>query len=165
MLKQAILYEEQLKRKYMEAMCDDYFKFFTGCSYHSFTIDIVKSDWSEIQRVSVNRDGLVIGFITCQIERDSNNASRFGIMNFTKKSNIIFANDVLEFLRELKDGYNINRMEFMAYIGSEAEKMYTEFIKKHGGSVVGVEKRVAKLPDGKYYDCKIFEILREDMKF
>jgi hypothetical protein len=92
-------------------------------------------------------------------------ATGFGIMNFTKHPSGVFANDLLKFMRELKENYNANKFEFLAYVGSEAEKMYKKFIARYGGNIVGIKKRSQKLADGKYYDSTIFEIMREDMKF
>lgn len=165
MLKQAILYENEIKKKYVEAMCDDYFKFYNGCSYRNFGIEIDSNDWNTLQRVSVNSNGEVIGYICAEINRDSRNITGFGIMNFTKKPSIVFAKDLLQFLREIRDDYNANRFEFLAYVGSKADIMYKAFILKYGGRIVGTKKRSQKLSDGKYYDSTIFEILREDMKF
>ncbi|EHI98021.1 hypothetical protein CDLVIII_1322 [Clostridium sp. DL-VIII] len=165
MLRQAILYSEDLRKKYVEAMCDDYFKFYSGCSYRSFDIEILKDDWNVIQRVSVNSEGKIIGFMSAEINRDSKNIDRFGIMNFTKNPNAVFAKDLIKFLRELKHSYNANKFEFAAYVGSEAEKMYTKFISKYGGNVIGRKRRSQKLADGEYYDTTIFEIMREDMNF
>lgn len=165
MLKQAILYSEGLKKKYMEAMCDDYFKFYSGCSYRSFDIEVLKDDWNTIQRVSVDTSGNVIGYMSVEINRDSRNVTGFGIMNFTKHPSVVFANDLLKFMRELKENYNANKFEFWAYVGSEAEKMYKKFISRYGGNIVGINTRSQKLSDGKYYDSTIFEIMREDMKF
>jgi hypothetical protein len=164
-LKQAILYGNELKQKYVEAMCDDYFKFYNGCSYRNFNLDISNNDWNSIQRVSVDSNGDVIGFMSADINRDSRNIDCFGIMNFTKQPNIIFAKDLLKFMRELRDDYNANKFEFVAYVGSDAEKMYRKFISKYGGRIIGVKRRSQKLSDGKYYDSTLFEIMREEMIF
>jgi hypothetical protein len=165
MLKQAILFQEKLKEKYIQAMCDDYFKFFTGNSYYEFEFEISKNDWSNIERVSVNSNGEIIGYFYVGINRDTRNITSFGIMNFTKKPNMIFAKDLIKFLRELRDSYNANKFEFLAYVGSPAEKFYREFIAKYGGNVVGIKRKTNKLTDGQYYDATMFEIMREDMKF
>ena len=165
MLVPAILYEEQLKKQYIAAACNDHYKFYTGASYRRFTPYIQDNDWSAIQRVSVDKDGNVIGYMSAEIDRESKVVNRFGLLNFTKQINVIFAQDLIKFIRELRDRYDASKFEFMAFVGGPAEKMYRKFIKRHGGNIVGTFKKTAKLTDGKYYDATMFEIMREDMNF
>lgn len=165
MLKQAILYKDELQRKYAEAICDDHFKFYTGESYRHFKLEIDDNDWNSLQFVSVDSNNKIIGMLGAGFNRDSRNFQGFGIMNFTKKPNVTFAKDVIQFLKNIKNVHNANRIEFMAYVGSDAEAMYQKFIMKHGGRVVGTKRRCQKLIDGKYYDSTLFEILKEDMNF
>ncbi|MCK9327619.1 MAG: hypothetical protein M0P69_19145 [Bacteroidales bacterium] len=165
MLVPAILHEEQLKKNYAKAICDDHYKFYMATSYRNFTPDVKNSDWNTIQRVSIDKDGNVIGFMSAEINRDSKVIDRFGLLNFTKAINLIFAQDLIKFIRELRDRYDASKFEFMAFVGGEAEQMYRKFIGKHGGNIVGTMKRTSKLIDGKYYDATMFEIMREDMNF
>lgn len=165
MLAQAILYEDQLKRNYIEAACDDYFKFYTGTSYRNFDIRIQQNDWNRIQRVSIDKSGNVIGYMCASFDRESKVINNIGLINFTKQVNVTFAADVIKFLRELRDDYAASKFEFVAFVGGPAEKMYKRFIAKHGGRVVGTLRRTQKLTDGKYYDSTLFEIMREEMNF
>jgi len=165
MLKQAILYKDELTTKYIEAMCDDHFKFYNAGSNRNFTFSLVDNDYWTIQRVSVDSDNNVIGFMGCDISRDNKVMRHFGLMNFTKRTNIIFAKDVLQFLRELKNTYCASKFEFVAYAGGEPEKMYRRFIEKHGGRIVGTLTDTQVLTDGKSYNSTLFEIMREDMNF
>ena len=165
MLAQAILYEEQLKKQYIAAICDDYYKFYMATSYRNFTPNVQNNDWSTIQRVSIGKDGQVIGYMSAEIDRDSKVVNRLGLLNFTKQINVIFAQDFIKFIRELRDRYDASKFGFMAFVGGDAERMYRKFIKRHGGNIVGTFKRTVKLIDGKYYDATMFEIMREDMNF
>lgn len=165
MLKQAILYRDTVKQRYIEAMCDEYFKFYHGNSYTNFDFELASNDWNTIEMVSVNSKNEVIGFMSAEINRDTKNITGFGVMNFTKNPNIIFAKDMLKFMKMLKYNYNANKFEFCAYTGSPAEGFYKRFIEKHGGNVIGIKRRSQVLSDGHYYDSTLFEILREDMRF
>ena len=165
MLKKAILYEEEVKTKYMEAMTQDRFKYYAGGSYLYFDLEIKKNDWNEIQRVSVDKDNKVIGFLSAEINRVTKNMKFFGIMHFDETPDIVFSRDVISFLRELRDNYLANKFNFLAYKGSPAQKLYDKFILKHGGRVVGIQLQDQILSDGKLYDSKLYEILREEMKF
>lgn len=165
MLKKAILYEDQLKKKYMEAACDDYFKFYFSTSYRNFKLNICDDDWWTIQAVSIDKNNNVIGFMTADASQDSRVVKCLGIMNFTKSPNLVFAKDLLMFLRDLRDRYGAIKFEFSAFVGSDAEKMYQKFIEKHGGRVVGTFKNSSRLADGEYYDSRVFEIMRDEMNF
>ena len=99
MLKQAVLYKEELEKKYIASICDDHFKFYNSNSNRQFTFSIVDNDYWSIQRVSVDKDDNVIGYMCCDIARDNRVMRHFGIMNFTKKPNITFARDTLTFIR------------------------------------------------------------------
>lgn len=165
MLTRAILYEEQLKKKYIEATSDDYFKFYFSSAHRSFNLDVCNNDYWTIQMVSVDKNNNIIGFMSVSIDDDSKVVNNFGLINFTKKPNIIFSSDVMKFLRMLRDNYNASKFEFNAFVGGEGDKIYRKFIEKHGGRIVGIYKNATKLIDGKYYDSIMFEIMREDMKF
>jgi hypothetical protein len=166
MLKQAILYEEKLKREYLEAICDDdQLKFYNSSSYRTFNFQVVDTDCWKIQLVSVDTNDNLIGYISADIDRDSRVVSSFGIMNFTKVINIIFSKDLMNFMKSLRDKCNASKFEFCAFAGGKPEQMYRRFINKYGGRVVGTYTSSSKLLDGKYYDLTLFEVMRKDMKF
>lgn len=165
MLKHAIQYKDELSKLYLNAICDDYFKWYAGSDYHDYELCIESNDFNIVQRVSVDKNDNIIGFMSCCVNRVSGRAYNFGILNFTKQLSTTFSKDVLCFIKDLKTNLNITKMEFLAYKGSPAELVYNKFISKHGGRIVGVKRATSKLSDGKYYDGVIYEIMREDMKF
>jgi hypothetical protein len=165
LLAPATLHEDQLTRQYKEAVCDDHFKFYMGTSYRNYNLEIQRNDWNVIQRVSIDKGGKLIGFMSASIDRESRVVGSFGILNFTKKTNIIWSMDIVKFIRELRDQYDASKFEFVGFVGSDAERMYRRFIEKHGGNIAGTLRRTALLIDGNYYDSTLFEIMREDMNF
>lgn len=165
MLRQAILYKDELRTKYIGAMCDDHFKFYNCTTYSSFDFEVKESDCWKIQMVSVDDNDNVIGYMTNAIDRDSKIMNCFGIMNFTKKTSLTFSRDLLSYIKYLRDTCQASKFEFCAYVGGKPEVMYSKFIDKHGGRIVGTYTDGAKLQDGKYYDCRMFEIMRKDMNF
>ena len=165
MLKHAFLYKEQLQQKYAKAMTDEHFKYYIADSYVNYTLDIKEDDWDNIQRVSVDKNNDVIGYMSCYIERHTNICRNFGILNFTKKQSITFSKDVFEYLKHLKYNCGATKFEFLAIEGSPSEKIYNKFIKKHGGRVIGIQYDTIKLTDGKMYNAVLYEIMRDYMKF
>jgi len=165
MLVQAILHKEELTRKQIESACDDYFMFYHSGSFRRFSFELEDDSCWKIQMVSVGKLKSVIGYMSVNIDRDSKVVDGFGIINFTKKLNLIFAIDLIEFLRYLRDVCKASKFDFSAFVGGAPELMYKRFIKKHGGNVVGTYIADFRLLDGKLYDRTLFEIMRKDMKF
>jgi hypothetical protein len=81
-------------------------------------------------------------------------------MSFEKKSNI-FALDLMRFFDLLFLERNFNKINFEVVIGNPIEKMYDKFIHEYEGKIVGVKEKDTVLRDGRYYDVKIYEIMRE----
>jgi hypothetical protein len=53
-------------------------------------------------------------------------------------------------------------MRFGVIVGNPIEKTYDKLIEKYGGKICGYAKEDIKLFDGKLYDLKNYEIMRED---
>ena len=61
-----------------------------------------------------------------------------------------------------KEKYNFRKLNFYVIAGNPAEKAYDKMIKRYGGRVVGYRRKNTRLFDGKYYDEKLYEVMRED---
>lgn len=165
MLVQAILHKEELIRKQIESSCDNYFMFYYSGSFRTFTFALEDNSFWKIQMVSIDKLKNVIGYMSVNIDRDSRVVDGFGIINFTKKPNLIFARDLMKFLRYLRDVCEASKFDFCAFVGGAPELMYRRFIKRYGGRVVGTYTADTKLLDGKLHNNTLFEIMRQDMKF
>jgi hypothetical protein len=47
-------------------------------------------------------------------------------------------------------------------IGNPIEETYDRLCAKYGGRILCIQKDETKLEDNKYYDVKLYEIMRED---
>jgi len=103
----------------------------------------------------------VLGYFRYNIDKDSNAAYAMQIMNFYQPS-IIFANDLKQFLTDIFEKFQFRKLRYACYIGNAIEKQYDKITQKYGGRIVGIQKEDNKLMDGKYYDCKLYEILLKD---
>ena len=157
MLTRAILYEEQLKKKYIEATSDDYFKFYFSSAHRSFNLDVCNNDYWTIQMVSVDKNNNIIGFMSVSIDDDSKVVNNFGLINFTKKPNIIFSSDVMKFLRMLRDNYNASKFEFNAFV-DEAKKAVTKDIPT---TYHGVQKKQNSSMDTYYVSSWLFSSIQK----
>ena len=57
--------------------------------------------------------------------------------------------------------YGINRAVFNVIVGNPAERLYDRICNKYGGRVIGTFNQEAKLQDGKLYDVKYYEMMRD----
>lgn len=160
MLDWAINYVEQLTMLHRKSLTNEKYKYLDFSSYQNLNINISDSTWECIQKVSVDREGKIHGYLKANLNRSSDIVTGLTVMNFD--SNYIFSKDMYQFIDELFTIYNFRKIKFYALADNPANKMYEKVIKRLGGRVVGVFKEEIKSCDNKYYDEVNYEIMRED---
>jgi hypothetical protein len=165
MLQPAYLYKDDLFKYKCKLALDERYKYYEFDSSISFNITTDDSSWFKIQLVSVDQNNNLIGYFSAGINRHTYHVDSLGIINFTPKTNLIFAKDLKQFFLDLFNKYNFNKINFMVVIGNPAEQMYDKLVSNYGGRIVGIRKNDTKLWDGKLYDVKLYEILKEDFKY
>ena len=163
MLKPAILYKEALAEKAKVVLNEpEKYKFIELNNYQSyniFTIDEV-DEWAKIKRVSVNADGVVLGYMGCSVCRQDSSVSGLLFVNFDlTKLSVTFVRDMEVFLQYLLKMFR--KVSFVCVVGNPAERLYDKVIEKYHGRVVGIKKQEALLQDGQFYDLKLYEIVKE----
>lgn len=161
MLKLAKLYETQLNELYMNTIYQERFKYFNYSNYSNYDVELKNDSWNELEFVSVDKEDNVIGFLAAKIDRVSDHVSSLKIINFYD-INITFSRDFHQFLNDLFIKFNFRKICFSVLVGNPAETMYDKYINKYNGRVVGTYKDDVRLFDGKYYDCKAYEIFKSD---
>lgn len=58
--------------------------------------------------------------------------------------------------------YNMNKIEFRAYLDNPVIKHYYKFTEKFGGRLVGILKDTIMLEDGKLHNEVMFEMFKKD---
>lgn len=161
MLDVAIRYQDQLIDKFRSVWLKERYKFWTGTSYFD-DWQPINSTWVDHQFVSI-RNGEIIGYIGYVINRaDGDIAHNLNIINFEDEPSMTFARDLGQALMDIFEKYNFRKLNFCVIVGNPSEKAYDKMIKRYGGRVVGYRKENARLFDGKYYDEKLYEVMRED---
>lgn len=160
MLKPAILYEEELKKKYNSVAFEEKYKYYNSQSYFDFIGPLATDTFNYIQMVSVEEDD-IIGFLTARIDRGDDAVSSISAINFYDV-NTTFSRDFHNFLDQLFTKFNFRKISFGVVVGNPAEVMYDKYIKKYNGRIVGVKEDDVRLFDNKLYDYKMYEIFRED---
>ena len=161
MLDVAIRWQNQLTDRFRSVWLKERYKFWTGTSFfEEWTPD--ESTWVNHQFVSV-RYGKIIGYIGYVINRaDGDVVHDLNIINFEDEPSMTFAMDLGQALMDIFEKYNFRKLNFYVIVGNPAEKAYDKMIKRYGGRVVGYRKENTRLFDGKYYDEKLYEVMRED---
>ena len=157
MLKPAQLYAEELTRKFLEVAYNEDYMFYNSGWMNKYIPS--EDTWHMHEFVSIY-NGEVIGYISYDIDQRSQNVTNFRMINFTNNK-CTFALDIIKVLHDIFYKYSYNKINFGAYVGSPAEKIYDKFINKYGGRVIGTYEMESKLLDGRFYDFKIYEIMNK----
>lgn len=159
MLELALEHTEELKRKLQKTWLDEKYWYYNNGSYFE-QLSLKADTWNNMQYVSLNPEGEVIGYLSYGIERECWYVNYLAIINFTE--DIMFGIDVLHMVKEMFEKYKFRKVDFSVIIGNPAEKKYDRLIERYGGRIVGTFKQTVKLPDGELYDEKHYEIFRTD---
>lgn len=160
MLELAILHQSKLNDLYAKCIYQEKYKYFFS-SVYADAIKIEDNTWVKHQYVSISPMGDINGYIAYNIDRVEESAKWLSIIGFNNNS-IPFALDVRHAIYDIFLKFNFHKLSFTVTMGNPAEKAYDRFIKKYHGNIIGISHDAVKLYDGKYYDNKLYEILRSD---
>lgn len=160
MLEPAIKYSVELKKKMVDVWFNEKYKYYNNNSYY-FETEIDNETWNKHQFVSVDKDNNVIGYISYNVDRQTNNCRNLVIINFTDNK-FEFGMDLGKAIKDIFEKFKFRKLSFTVIIGNPVEKSYDKMIKKYGGRIVGIKKDEVKLFDGEYYDIKLYEIFADD---
>lgn len=158
MLEQAKLHESQIQDKYIRTFDDPKYMYY-HLNDSAEAIEFRDTNWSKLQYASVNEEGEVVGYFACFITRQARNAYDISIIKFEESN--VFSIDLMRFFDLLFFERNFNKASFEVVIGNPVESMYDKFINRYGGKIVGIKEKETVLRDGKHYDLKMYEIMRE----
>jgi len=166
MLKPAINYVDQLnKLKSIIFDNEDKYKYCINADYIDYNFFCIEdSDYKSIQRVSVNSNDEVIGYMSANLGLN-NVVTNLCLLNFyldSKALPVSFARDTNAFIDYLFKYRKVTKIKFNVLIGNPAEKIYDRFVKNHNGRIVGTFKNDAILIDKTICDVKCYEIMREN---
>lgn len=105
--------------------------------------------------VDQNADDELIGYFTYYIDLYRNCAENFVAASF--RPSMIIINDVIGEMERLIEHFDCIRWTVVS--GNKTEKYYTDFCKKHGGTIM-VQHNGSKDLNGKYHNELFYEIKR-----
>lgn len=156
MLKPALLYKEEVEKKFAEIMYDDDYFLYTGYA-HSHELPNLEPADGVYQWAIINSKNEVIGYLSYRIQPETDTAYNFGLYSFNR-GNPIIGRDVFKKMEELVQ--NHRRVEWRVIGGNPVIKHYDRFCKKYKGNKVKLHS-VTKDQSGKYRDEYWYEVLKE----
>lgn len=157
MLVPALLYKEELIRKFTEHLyTQDYF-YYNGYPCAS-SLPTIKEDDQTYHYAILNHSKEIIGYFSYQIYSLTDSVCNFGLYSFDK-GNPIVGLSVLHKLEELLKYHH--RLEWRVIDGNPVKHHYDKFCKKHNGYISHLHD-ITKDEQGDYHDEYIYEIIRKE---
>lgn len=165
MIKNAKLYEKQIREKFWEIDYNPYYQYYYGSVWRSnFSLD------SEYRRdfAILNGKDEVVGLIGYGFNMDNKVADKFGLIHFgahEKKEldtdSLTISHALYKVIDDIFVKFGMNYLEFSVIAGNPVADSYYKLVNKIGGRVLCERKNRAMLLDGTLANDITFEINRE----
>lgn len=156
MIKPAILYKDQIIKKFQERFYTDDMMYETGCN-ENWSPNIADCpDEFTFQYAIVDYENC-IGYIGFKVDWYSSCAYNFGIMSFDK-GNIVVGMALKEVMDKIINDFKVHRIEWRMVGGNPVERTYDKFCEEHNGNKYVLHDAI-KDRYGKYRDSIIYEIV------
>lgn len=159
MLYSAKVFEIALNEKVALAALDQRLVWWHG-PYEDLKIEIDNTAWNRLQLVSIDSNSEVCGYFNAHIQHPNHTINNVSCLNFEPNKKMLFAKDLIKFLKLLVYTKNFKKISWRVTIGNPAEDSYDKIAKKFHGRVVGIEKYDVFI-NGKYYDSKLYEWIND----
>jgi hypothetical protein len=161
MLALAIQHAPQLQECYQRTLTDEKYRYYMHGTRRYF-IPIESDDSNKLQYVSLGVYGNVLGLFECILNRETMTAYEITAIKFTPEYEPEFTADMYHFVVDvIFQQYGMNRVIYNVIKGNKAEKLYDRICERYGGSIIGTFTNEVRLYDGKLYDVKYYEMLKE----
>lgn len=159
MIKPAIIFEDELKNKFRNIWFNDFYKYYDFGTYYE-DIELAKDTWKTHQFVSIDKTDNIIGYISYDINRQTNNVYNFGVISF-EPFNLTFGKDLHKVIDDIFNKFNFHKLSFFVCTKNPIKSYYDRMIKKHNGRFVGIQYNEVKLVDNKLYDVALYELSKQ----
>lgn len=161
-LKNAKLYEKEIKYKMWEIWYDEKYQYYFGGEWRR-DFSLADNDNSPCRHefAVLNDDNELIGFIGYNVDLELRIAQRFGAINFSDNK-LSFGKALFQVIEDCFLKFGLEVVEWCVVCGNPVERSYDRMCERFGGHIVGIKHRRAKDMAGNPCDFKTYEILRED---
>lgn len=150
-----------LRLKFIDITFDERFMFYNMNDYRD-EYTSKDSTWNRHEFVSLDSEGNIIGFIGYDIHRVDRRADSLCVVNFTLKPNLIFSKDLAQVIDDIFCKFNFRTLTYCVIVDNPACKIWDKFTDHYGGRIVGDYKKIHCLLDGRFYDKRVYQLLRDD---
>lgn len=157
MLKPAILYKEEIERKFAEIMYTEDAYYYMGYSHANILPEIKPGEG--YYQYAVLDGNEVVGFLSYYINNYNDSAERFGMISF-KKGNLTLTFDAYWLIKDVIKKYR--RVEWHCVGGNPVAKVYDKLCEKYNG-YKSVHHKCTKDLNGNYRDSYTYEILNHGL--
>ena len=157
MLVPAIMYKDEIDKRFAEYNYSDDMFNYTGCLCNTCIDWKRDSDDGRVDYAIVDKDKHLLGFFSYHIDWYSSCAHWFGLFAFERGSSLIGL-DVYKELEKLIHQYHLHRIEWRMIGGNPVERHYDKFCQKYNGKKF-VLTDATKDRYGNYHDDVIYEII------
>ena len=155
MLRPAILYKEELLKKFSEQLYTDDYHFYLGYAAGTVLPKIEEHE-NSIQYAIIDKEK-VIGFLCYWVDYASKSVSSFGLYSFDK-GNPIIGFDLYKEMNKLRKRFH--RIEWKMVGNNPVKKYYDKKCKEWGGTIYQLHDATIDL-EGNYQDLYIYEVINK----
>ncbi len=153
-------YEKELQSLFLNIAYDEKYMFYNNISYRD-NYESSKSTWDKHEFVSLDKDKNIVGYFKYSISRSTLSCSGLQIVNFSDNQ-IVFGRDFVKMMDDIFTKFNFRKITYGVVIGNPIETTYDKLTEKYGGKIIGTYSKESLLIDNKFYDLKMYELLRDD---
>ena len=159
MLKIALSFKDELNKLFLENYLREEYKYYLLSTFiNKESFNDKEFGWGRSSFVSIDDKNKILGFLSFTEEIRVCSINNISIINFIKSN--IFNLDLFKFFKYMYNLNNIQKIGWNVIVGNPVEKKYDRICKRYNGYIVGIQKREVMLNDRKFYDKKLYEILK-----
>lgn len=155
MLKPAILFKDEIQKKFAEIMYSEDAFYYNGYAHCNLPIKIEPDEC--LYQWAICDDDKVVGYMSYRINMYTDSVDRFGLISFDK-GNPVVVSDALYRIQQLVKKYR--RIEWHCVSGNPAAKVYDKLCKRYNGYKATMHE-CTRDNDGNFRDSYIYEIFRK----
>lgn len=162
MLDLAINHVPQLQAEFRKTLFKERYKYYFRTPAIDYFIP-VSNNSDHMQFVSIDEYGRVIGYLAVKINPITKTGYDVSAINFQDRESPIFTQDLYDFYCKLFFDFGLNRLVWSVVEENPADGFFKR-LTMFGVREVGVFKDDVMLYDGKLYNLKYYECMKEDFK-
>lgn len=161
MIALAIDHIPEITRLFRDHILEPRYQYFYTIPWVELGPQIWPDTANGVQFVSIE-DQRVIGYLSCNFNRDTHTAYNVQVINFRFKNSKEFSRDMFRFFDIIYSRFGMNRVVVSVVVGNPVEKLYDKLAHKFHAGIIGTFHQDVMTPDGVLRDQKYYEVFKAD---